>query len=774
MFSLLKFILLISIICISGFAIIRHFIDIKSKIILYPISVITGLATFFFLTHTIAYLTGPKVSSGVSLIILLVFSIYIFWKKKDKLFAINKKEITTSQNIFLLISALIICTLTYLAIYRYGTFDRDVHIPLAATMFHNNTYPPQDPFRPDYVLLYHFGGDLLAGTIYNVTGFDISTSYELVSTILSGTTFLGFIALAWILSKNFALSYFAGFCTYFGGGLLWLDAIIRYLTKSFPDTTDNWTFLQTFLNLGIHGSINNAPSVLAFTSTFAFGTPLLICSFILFKEMIEIKSVKKTIPYLIILNIVLFAMYMTTDWLYVTFFASAILFLIVLWLKKHKNALIPISILIISSAILVKTLGNPLFLQDAVQSLGRTNIFDVGIKEQPFTVVAWGRLSSHIMNYQTISCFSWDFICEFGFSLFLLPVAIYYVVKTKNIFAVLLALSVISTMPIPPIIDFKLNPVELVRLFAFGNNIIILFIILGLNLIIQNLMKNKILLVCILIGFCTSPIAQLISGIVFTPQVFANKMLVERMIFDFKNTSSFGECISYYKALDKFLKDSKDLTENNFKNEIEYLKAYSKPGEAALSSHFQFPAFGGRYSYIPPRKFIYWDQLYSGFNSLHHTSFTTLDPFLLDELKIKWVIIDENFKSTLSSEILDRLNNKDLFELKYSNTVFNRPFGKTFEIYYVKDHTQYLEENDRLTAWVLVNKQGQLFEIVNLSTNKISFFGHKNDALTYFSKIQKQKTDLGKVLITAQPIVLNTFENELKNSNFEILIDKKF
>ena len=138
--------------------------------------------------------------------------------------------------------------------------------------------------------------------------------------------------------------------------------------------------------------------------------------------------------------------------------------------------------LILSTSLLLnKSIGNALFLQDITQNLGRTNIFALGIKETLFTVIGWGRLTSHVMHHQTVSCFSWYFICELGLSIILFPIAIIYLIKTKNNLGYLLFLSAACTMPIPTIVNFKLNPVELVRLFAFGNVILILLIICGIS-----------------------------------------------------------------------------------------------------------------------------------------------------------------------------------------------------------------------------------------------------------------------------------------------------
>lgn len=726
-----------------------------------------GIGVYIFCLHCTSFLMGPQTAAYATLFIQIITVALILLLKRNDLCKIEVE--TSNKNLLAIISlAILICILTFLGVYRYGTFDREVHIPMAMTMFHNNVYPPRDPFRPDYVFLYHYGGDLLSGAINYITNFDISRSYEFVSTVFSGTTFLSFIALAWLLTKSFKLSFIAGFCTYFGGGLLWLDAIIRYLTKNFPEGINNWSFLQTYLNLGFHGSIINPPSILTFSSTSVIGNPLLICCLILIWKMIEENNLKKSPVYIAFLGILLFSLYLTTDWLYVTFWVTVLSFVGILLINKQLKILIPIFTLLIISGILSKTIGNPLFFQDPLQKLGRTNIFDIGIKENLFTVVSWGRLSSHIMNYQTISCFSWDFISEFGLSLILLPIAIVYLIKTKNKFAIFLSLSALITMPIPIIIDFKLNPVELVRLFAFGNSMVILLISCGIGILYNQFFKNKLLVLTYVTSFCLSPISQLLSADIFTPRVFTNKFLVEKLTSDFKNIDLFNGFITYFKEFNDFVTSSKDAVSITYKNELKFLKEHSKSGEAAISNLFEVPSHSGLYSFIPSRKFIYWDQLYSTFCTIFPVAFNTLDPHLLNELNIRWVFITNDYKDKLPSKVKEKLLDLKLFALKYKNN--QNPV--TTEIYYLKK--EHLKDYEHETAWILISKQGQIIETSILRKNNITLFLTSKKALTYLSSLYKTNPDLKKELITAQPVIISNLENQIKTTNLNITLDRKF
>ncbi len=766
MFPFLKFICFLLCTSAFGFISLSRLLKIRSLILLIPLSVSFGFAAYVFTCQILSLLIGTQKAAWLTLIILALKSIFIFFVFRKKLTS-AEKGINTSQLVFVSIFAVLICSLTYLAVSKFGTFDRESHIPIAMTMFHNDVYPARDCFRPDYVLLYHYGGDLLAGAIQYITKLDISTSYELIATVLSGTTFLSFFALCWLLTSSFKVALVGGFCSYFGGGLFWLDAIFRYLTKNFPEGVTNWTFLQTFLNLGIHGGINNAPSVLTFISTFDLGNPLLICSLILFWRMTREENFKSGIFHIFFLSVTLFTLFLTADWLYATFWITVLPFIYFLWKDNKKQFIISTFIILFISILLKSSIGNALFLQDSIQNLGRINIFDVGIKKELFSVVSWGRITSHVMNYQTISCFSWDFICELGLSLFLFPIALFYLFKTKNRLAYLLFLSAATTMPIPIIIDFKLNPVELVRLFAFGNTMLIMLITCGITLLYKPFIKNNFLILSYVIAFCLSPLSQLFFGAVFSPHVYSNKPLVQTICDDLNKLKSPIDLIKYLKSYSEYMHLSKNKIKDTFKTEMEFFKLQSKPKDVALSIIHEIPAYTGVYSLLPSRRLIYWEQLYSSHNTLYETVFSTLDPFLLKELNIKWILLNQELKIKLPKETLDILNNPNIFSLAFVSP-------NKLEIYRVNDLENTLQTSVRKTAWMLVNKDGYPVSSGTSGEGKIILFPALKDTLKELKSLQSKNPILKKQLITAQAVIIQSLEKQITDTKLTVKLEKRF
>lgn len=768
-FSTIKFIFFVLTIIGFGFISLRQFTKIKSVLLLIPFSVSFGISSYIFICHALSFYLGLKNASVITLFLLFFATIVCIVCKFKELFTLEI-DITKKNLLLLLTTYLVICSLTFLAMSRYGFFDKDFHINLTSTIFHNNIYPPRDLHRPSYLLLYHFGSDLISGAIYYICNIEVTLAFELLLSILSGITFLSFFSLAWMLTKKFNISYIAGLCTYFGGGLLWLDAILRYFLNQLPTAGKDWTFIQTFLNLGIHGSIINPPSTTSLLPTCALGYSLLIFLIILLWKTLEEKNLIDTLIYLLPLNISSFTLFLSAKWLYVTFWAGVLPFVLFLLFKKQNKSAIFILILLLTSFLLNKSIGNVLFLHDEIQTLGRTNIYNVAFKEMPFFITSWGRFTENILDYEKVFAFSWRFFSEFGLSLILLPIAIVYLLKSKNLFALLLTFCTIFTFPIPLFIDFKTNPADLNRFFAFGNAIIILLISCGIGELFKNFFQLKWALLTYIIGFCFSPICGLIISVIFTPYVYYSNLFVNKLLNKVHTIQSPTEIPIRIIEFNKHMLYLKYKPYIDFKNELKFFNLHSKPGDVAISSFTTLPLYAGIYTIIPANTRSYKDQVHSSFDSIHLTTITTLDPHLLDDLKIKWIMYDSEFKKILPKDTIDILNNKSLFKLMHTSTYGN----KKIEIFRVKDPRKLLKSFTQKTAWLLANGHGQPIELAYLFQNKVSLFPSSYEALKYLKYLYKSNLDLKKELITAQAITISDLEKQIKSSNLNFILDKKF
>ena len=318
-------------------------------------------------------------------------------------------------------------------------------------------------------------------------------------------------------------------------------------------------------------------------------------------------------------------------------------------------------------------------------------------------------------------------------------------------------------MPVPVLIDFKLNPVELVRLFAFGNTMLILLITCGTAFLYKPFIKNNLLIISYVIVFCLSPFSQLIFGAVFSPYVYYNKLLTQKIHNDLQKIKSPNELISYLNSYNKEMPLIKNRIINTYKTELEFFGLQSKPTDVALSAIHQIPSYTGVYSLIPARTLVYWDQLYSSHNTLYETTFSTLDPYLLKELNIKWLLINPELKNKLPKETQDVLNNPNIFSLAFISP-------NKLEIYHVNDLGNILETS-RKTAWMLVNKDGYP---VSSSENKIVLFPSLKETLKELKFLQTKNPILKKQLITAQAIIIQSLEKQLADTMLGINLEKRF
>lgn len=670
-------------------------------------------------------------------------------------------------------SALLISLTSFFAISKMGIFDVEVHVPLALTIFHNNVYPPRDFFRPEFVLLYHYGGDIFAGAIHKICNLRMDTAFELSSSFSASVTYFGFFSLAYLLTNHFKTSMISGLCTYFGGGLLWLDAVIRFSMNRLPPGSEGWSFIQTFLNIGLHGGIFNAPSVSTFTSTYSLGLPLLVTSIVLF--FLSLKEGSHH-PAVIarqgsITTICLFSLFLCAEWLFATFFVGSIAFVLFYFLRTNaRSPLVNLGGILVVSIALNATLGNPFFCQEDIQQIGRANIVNLGIKENLFLIPSWGRLTSGPMVLDAVNFFSWKAMAEFGISYVLFPLSVLYLVKSKNNFAMFLSLMAVFSFPVPLFIEYRLNPVDFNRLFSFGNSICVLLI--TCSIFYFGFSFKRWFVIGYVIFLTLTPVSDLVLSAVISPYVSFNKSFNQALLDGLKGVKSPIDFAAQLKHLYKVQKDLKLQVMPLEREDILFLRRQSKPLEVAISNHPYDPLYAGIYTLIPARKYIYKDLLYTPFDSIYSTVFKGLDREILRELNIKWVVMvtsetyhpEETFYRSMG-HISDKA-----FEREISLS-HNRK-GKV-EIFYIRELDKFPHHKERRTAWVLSDRNGAAAEMSLLGEKKVTLFSTSKDARTYLKKAFKREL-LNKETVTSQLIVIDELERIIKKSRLGVTIEKRF
>ena len=433
--------------------------------------------------------------------------------------------------------------------------------------------------------------------------------------------------------------------------------------------------------------------MVSFSSTASVGYPVLILCLFLFWEIIQKNNFKKTISYIIAISISLFSLSLFAGWLSMTFLASVMVFCFIFFLTDKKGFL-PRLINIVTFLgiffMLNKLIGNQMYSSD--QFLGRADIFSIDLKDQPFTIRAWSGIETSGSVSKPISCFSWEFMSNFGFSLFLLPVIFIYLKNTRNKLALLFFLCAALTMPLPIFFTFKLNPVDFNRLFGFGNTMLILLITSGIYSIYSNFFKKKILIFTYLLLFTLSPFSGFIIGALFTPRIYLDIKFSDSVLGDLKHVSSFNDFLKWYKEINLSAYLKKYNFVNKYKTEIDFLRKNSKPGDVAISSIPGIPIYAGVYALIPSKLYGFKDLLYSEFDSIYPAVLSTLDLHLLNELNVKWIGYDDIAVKSLLPESKELLKNHKIFTAEYKNTVKQENNTElSYELYRVSDLSDLLK-----------------------------------------------------------------------------------
>ncbi|MBI2996268.1 MAG: hypothetical protein HYY52_06125 [Candidatus Melainabacteria bacterium] len=749
-----------------GFLFLNKITNIKSLLFLIPFSVIVGFSFFVFICHLSSFIIGPRNSPFLALTLLLISTVIIhIINPRSKLFDL---AFSGNKFAFLVFVSAGISAGTLFSAYKFGVFDDSWHIPLAESIFQNNIYPPRDFLRPDYPLAYHFGGDLLAGSIKKTCKLNIYNSFELIAGIFSGVTFLSLFTLSFGIVKNYNVALLTSFCSFFGGSLTWLYETIKYILTNHKES-----FLQYFLNRAIHGTIIDAPSLLSFSSSASIGIPVLILCFYLYIKLYEPANLKREATLISTIVILLFSLSLFAGWLSLTFLISSFAFWIIFIMTSQDpsfNISKKVIVTLVAFFILNTFFGNQMYSHE--HFLGRANIFNMTFKSIPFTITAWD-LNSKDNFTHVISVLNFKFISAFGVSLLLIPLICIYLRIHKDELSKLLIIASALTMPLPLLLEFKLNPVDFNRLFVFGNIMLVLIGTIALCKII-NIHKNKILILMYAGFMCLSSILGLILGTLYSPKLYLDTQFTQNALKKLSSSNSLTDFIKKSISVNKDALKVKYYFINKYKKETDFFKQNGDSGDVAISSIPGISIYSGVYTLIPSMMYGLKGQIYSSFDNIYSTIISTLDPHLLHELNVKWIGFDELSKSKLSKETFDLLSNNKIFMPVYKNKI--RPEENTelfYEIYHVEDLQPYIEATSRKTGWILVNKDGSPIEIIKNIDPNISLFSTEKKALAYLKEIHQKYPKTNNELITAQPIVISITEQQLKENMLSINLEMK-
>lgn len=191
MAGIIKFLGFVFVLFSFGFTLSLAWLNLNSAVLLILLSFSIRIAFYIFLCHVLSFVLGPSVAVIYGFFILSIVSLVLASLNLRRCLA-TLKEADPRACLLLFGSALLISVISFFAVNKTGIFDVEFHVPLTLTLLHNDVYPPRDFFRPEFVLLYHYGGDIFAGAIHRVCNLGIDTAFELASSFSASLMLFGF------------------------------------------------------------------------------------------------------------------------------------------------------------------------------------------------------------------------------------------------------------------------------------------------------------------------------------------------------------------------------------------------------------------------------------------------------------------------------------------------------------------------------------------------------------------------------------------------------
>ncbi len=617
-----------------------------------PMDFLFGLATHIALAHFVAFISNSyKLSAFISFALIASYLLYVILTKK-----FNPREffIEANKTTFILtVGTLLISILC--GIRGHLTDSDNTHIAWMSSIVRNNFYPPSIPVEKDYFLtFYHYGIDLIGSSIYSITGlmpwdtisFQVAIGAFLVISSVFCFSGLFLLKLSNRLIATFIICFFT--CT----------TAIEFFYKFLPQLSQMggiYEFLHHWQNAALP-AVGNVPYFLVLVSqSMGLSSLLMILVLVYISQSNSYKQ-----NYLIYSAVALLSF--TAYFCYAAFWYPTFLGLAgYLFLKntrhpakrsfasdaaqqkflKWTNFLNPIFILVSLFIGKLMTLQfsstsfngvEAMIIQPSLYwdhfAMNFLGYFDFQVDNymvKPITDFVSGKtiFSVHLLSMTTMRNFGFVFI-------FATLVAIYKLVMKQKNYLFVLYLSAIPALVVPFIVRFVLKPTETYRFPSWAVVCLVIFSVISIlsfieaeNNLIYKLSRNIFVKIIVIfhILLLTAP------GVVAILPNF-----------------------SYIKyTLD-------DLLDENEKALVKELMKYQHSGDIALTdkifySYCEIVSVAGFYGV--------GGQMYKPDMETRKTALFLLNPLLLEELNVKYVLIYKD--DVLSPIAINRLSDPALF-----------------------------------------------------------------------------------------------------------------
>ncbi|MBI2996267.1 MAG: hypothetical protein HYY52_06120 [Candidatus Melainabacteria bacterium] len=740
------------IIALFGLSVLKSLLNIRSIVYLIPFSFVFGLSSFLVLLYGLAYFLGIFKGSVVAILWLFLSSIFLILRSQ-KVFFRFENPFNRIQLSILFSILLFIFFFTYLISEKWVVLDFKFHISIASYFVNSDKFPQGVSNWPSLFIPYHYGFDLLSAAIVKLTKISVVDSFRLIVLVSSLVVFLSSFAISnFFLShlehtslelrkNNFLCSLFGALFFYFSGNLLWLDALVRFLLKLFP-VDQNWSLFQALCSLGLHGSmINDVGSGGVLFASMAIGLPYFLLLLFLFLVFLDENRFLKR--YLILIFIVSLALFHTAEWiLYIFLLALVPSFFFYLLLNKgvnkknifakHFSCLIIFTSIIVLNGIAYRILNQ-----------GYTFIpgfLELSINPSFLSVETFGRFGN-LNEHRNINLLSWDFLSEFGLQFIFLLFVILWLLRNKFKFLYFIISFLFISFISPFVLYMKTSPPDVLRLFHPGFEILSLLFSFWLFMLkdkLSTLYFRSVINFTLVVVILPCILKLVLSGI-FSPSIYLNYAYISLMnsqiseLIQNRNLSAFVENLNSAITLIK----KNVILDDSDKKISDYLTANSKVNDYGLSSYplpFDFvgiPCYSAIRGSSLPRKITYI------------TLLKTLDPYLIKELSIRWLLLEGSTASVINSDALNSLIQGGFLKevLRVTNSI-----GAQLGLYEFNNLEKYIKTNSRKTYWTFFNY---------LSDDLIPVVDSRREKVICLFKSEKEATSFLKRQIKMDPAFKN-------------------
>ena len=209
--ELFKAAIFLGLVVVSGIPIARTMFGSRHGLLWIGYAPVLGVGLNLFTANILALISSGVVGSWMGIITALGLSSIIAIKTG---FGPTTPSWSRSTCIGLGLTVLLVAAILYIALANRTHLlftDEPWHLPLAATIA-RGLFPPVSPFSPDFGAAYHYGSDLLAASMMNISGTSPWTAFFLLSPFLT-------VILA-ITATTVGLDFGAPRIVALGGGLV--------------------------------------------------------------------------------------------------------------------------------------------------------------------------------------------------------------------------------------------------------------------------------------------------------------------------------------------------------------------------------------------------------------------------------------------------------------------------------------------------------------------------------------------------------------------------